>query len=341
MSGTTQRAHTTELPFADALLRTNADGSPVIRAENAIGELRAMFPLPDDAQRQVDDRVVDVGFDRLTLVADLIAEGLTFSLPNWLAVPELYWERSSRAGYAKRTMTPDTRDENQRIDRSGRTLPIYATIDGFEFGIRELLAAQRSGYQIDLAHVEGATRNCNEAIEDAAWNGAGVTFKGNSTPGVLTAPNVNTQAYKDNEAWTAAGHSGEDIVEDVLAMAAKLEAARRFGPYNLYIPTAYGNKLNQDFKANGDSSIRRRLEDLEFGGRNLRVRVADQLPANRTALIQMTRDVIDVVVGQTPTAVSWTDGPGWRRHFAVLACVVPRVRDDAEGKSGIVIGNTT
>lgn len=336
-----QRTHTTDLPFADALLRQNADGTPVIRPENAIGELRSMFPLPDEAQRLIDDRVVNVGFDRLTLVADLIAEGLTYPLPNWLAVPELYWERQGRAGQAQRTMTPDTRTENFKLDRSGRTLPIYATISGFEFGIRELLAAQRAGYQMDLSHVDEATRNDNEAIEDAAINGAGVTFNGNTTPGLLNAPNANTQAYKDNEAWTAAGHSGEDILEDVLNMADKLDTANRPGPYNLYVTNAYNNKLNQDFKANGDKSIRQRLEELEFGGRNLRIRATQKLPANRTVMIQMTSDVIDVVIGQTPTVVSWTDGPGWRRHFAVLACVVPRVRDDYEGKSGIVTGNTT
>jgi uncharacterized linocin/CFP29 family protein len=307
----------------------------------SIADLRALSPLPRNAQDIFDQAVIRVGLQRLAAAADIMAEGLTYSLDDPLSVLEVYWERANEVGHAIRTMSPDARNERQVQQRDGKTIPIYATIDDFSFGVRELRASERNGSPLDTAHVEQATRRVNEAIEDATINGAGVTVGGNGTPGLLNAPNVNTVAYVDNEKWDATGHSGDDILTDVLGMVDQLQAANRFGPYNLLIPTLYGNKLNQDFKANGSLTIRQRLEELEVGGRNLRIRVADQLPVNRTIMYQATSDIVDMIVGQEPTLVSWQDGPGWNFHFAVMAFMVPRVKDDYEDASGICTGNLT
>jgi len=307
----------------------------------SVGAFRAASPLPKDAQELFDRAVVKVGLERLTLVEDLLAEGLTYSLPNWLAVPTIYFEKINRVGHAQRTMVPKARGERQVQDRAGSTLPVFCTWDDFSFGIRELLASERVGAPIDTSHIENATRNVNEGVEDQGINGSGFTVAGHAAPGILNAPNANTYAYAGGEAWDAAGKTGEEILVDFLAMIDKAQADRYYGPYNLYIPTLYGSKLNQDFKANSDKTIRMRLDEVEAGGRPVRIRVADQLPANRTALIQMTSNVIDVVVGQTPTEVSWEDGPGWERFFVVLACIIVRPKSDYEGNSGIVLGFTS
>ncbi len=310
----------------------------------SIDEMRNLAPLPKDAQEAIDSAVIQVGLDRLVITADVMAEGLTFNLPDPLSVLELYWEKQSKAGYAQRTMTPGTRGEDQLSDRTGVRIPIYATTDDFSFGIRVLRAAERAGTPLDTNGVSQATRRVNEAIEDAFINGAGLTVDGETAPGLLNAPNVNTQAYVDTEAWTHANHSGQDILDDVLNMIGTLQADRKFGPYNLYIPTTYGNEINKNFGdgvTTFDMTIRQRLEAIKAGGRDLRIRVADQLPTDRTALVQMTSDVVDVVVGQEPTVVSWQDGPGWNRFFVVLAFMCPRVKDDYDGGSGICVGDTS
>ncbi len=307
----------------------------------SIKEFRGLSPLPEDAQRQIDAAVTRVGRQRLVIVEDLLAEGLTYPLNDWLSVTELAWDKVSEVGHAQRTMVPKARGERQVQDRLRNVLPIYCTWDDFSFNVREMRASERVNAPLDTSHVEQATRRVNEAFEDQAINGIDFNVVGNTAPGILTEDNVNTQAYVGNEAWDNVGHTGDEIYGDVSAMIDKLQAKNYYGPYNLYIPTLYGSKLNQDFKANGDKTIRQRLEEIEAGGRNLRIRVADQLPANRTALIQMTNNVIDVVVGQTPAEVSWEDGAGWERFFVILGCMIVRVKSDYEGKSGIVIGNTT
>lgn len=304
--------------------------------------IRAAAPLPDEAQRVIDNQVIQVGLDRLVIVADMLEAGMTMDLPNAMSVLEVYHERVNKVGHAKRTMTPSARGENQLLDRSGVRTPIYITMDDFSFNIRLLLASRRSGAPLDTAQIAQATRRVNEAIEDAALNGAGFTVDGNSLLGILTAPNANTYSYVDNEAWTAAGHSGEDILDDVLGMIEEAHNDQMYGPYNLYIPPAYGMRIEEDYKSATSGTVRERLESIDIGGgRRLRVRVCDQLGTDRTILMQMTSDVADVIVGQQPTAVSWQDAPGWEFMFAVMAIMVPRVKDSYTGQSGIVLGYTS
>lgn len=307
-----------------------------------IPALRQASPLPDEAQRVIDNAVIGVGLERLVIVGDWLSEGLVYNLPNPLSVTEVYHEKVSKVGHAKRVMNPTSRGENQLLDRSGVRTPVYITMDDFQFPIRTLLASERVGAPLDTAQAAQTTRRVNEAIEDAAINGWNPTVAGNSTYGLLTHPNVNTVAYTGNEAWDAAGHTGEEILTDVLNMIEALQGDRFYGPYNLYVPTSYGIKLMEDFKANSGLTIQRRLEEVQAGGRGLRVRVADNLPADRTVMMQMTSDVADVIVGEQPTLISWTDGgPGWELFFAVLAIMVPRIKSTYTGQSGIVKGYTS
>lgn len=313
----------------------------VLKYHGNIGEIRSAGALPDEAQRLVDTAVVRVGLERLSFVGDLISEGLVFPISNFLGVMEVYWEKEGKIGHAERVMLPTARGERQMPARVGARIPNYLTIDDFSFNVRVLLASERSGAPLDVSMVEQATRRVNEAIEDAGINGAGISVAGHDAPGLLNAPNVNTYQYVGGEAWDVVGHTGEEILSDVLAMIDVLQGDGYYGPYNLYLPTLYGSKLNQDFKSATSGTIRERLEAIEAGGRTIRIRVADRLPANRVALVQMTSNVVDVIVGQQPIPISWEEGPGWDKHFVVLANVVPRIRDDADGKSGIVLGNTT
>jgi uncharacterized linocin/CFP29 family protein len=306
----------------------------------SVAQMRALRPLPENAQKLIDDAVVRVGLDRLAIVADLLAEGLTFNIgQDFWGTTQLQWDTTTEVGHAHRTMDPEARGENQMVDRTGTIIPIYLTWDDFKLGVRTIAASQRGGAPIDTTMVEQATRRVNEAIEDSAINGIAAPVFGSSVPGLLNAPNVNAFTYETNTAWDAAGKTGEEILQDLLGMIDLARTDRKFGPYNLYVNTAYGNKLNEDFKANSDKTIRMRLEEVVAGGRGIRVREADQMPTNRTALVQMTSDVIDVVVGQQPTTVSWDAASGWSTQFVVLACVVPRVKTTASSQSGIVVGN--
>lgn len=304
----------------------------------SIPAFRAASPLPKNTQEVIDNAVVKVGRQRLVIADDMISSGLTYSLPNWLSVPTLTSHKLAEAGHAQRSMVPAPRGERQVQQWTTYTLPVYCTWDDFSFGIRELMAAERVGSPLDTTHVEQATRNVNDAIEDAIINGA-VQVDGLTTPGMLAT--TNTKQYVDSEAWTAANHSGEDILADVLGMIDVAIADKYYGPYNLYVPTTYGSKLNQDFKSATSGTIMERLLSVNAGGRNIVIKTADKLPTDKTLLVQMTSDVLDVIVGQSPAAISWEDGPGMTRNFVVMACIVPRIKSNSDGNFGIVKGYST
>lgn len=304
---------------------------------------RAAAPLEDKAQVVIDRAVVEVGLQRLTFVADLLSEGLTYPLSDPLSVTQLEWSKSSKVGAAQRTMNPSARGENKLPLVLPSRLPIYLTTDTFSLDIRTLKMSRRVGTPLDTSLIKVCTRSVNEAIEDAALNGAttldgqALQDSGYTAPGLLNAPNANAQSITV-AAWTTAT-VGSTVLAEVLAMIGKLQADLKFGPYNLYVGTAIGLALENDFKANGDLTIRQRLEGLTAGGRPLRIRVTDMMPAATVAMVQMTSDVIEIVNGQPPTVIPWTSLDGFTVHNLVMAIMVPRVRSDYNGNSGIVVGS--
>lgn len=306
---------------------------------NSIADLRALSPLPDDAQKLIDDAVIEVGLERLTIFADVMASGLTFPINNPLSVMNVQWEQISKSGGAQRTMSPGARGENQLVDRAIKNIPVYVTTDDFSLNIRTLLASERAGQPLDLTQVKQATRRVNEAFEDSIINGAGLTVGSNATPGILAAPNANTYVYEGSGmAWDNVAKTGEEILTDVLAMIDELQADNMFGPYNLYVPTTYGNKLNQDYKSATSGTILARILELSEVSK---VAVADRLGADRTVLMQMTSDVIDIIDGEQPTVVPYLSPDGFTFYWIVMGIQVPRVKDDYDGQSGICLGFTS
>lgn len=323
-------------PLQQALLRAAEK-----TGELSIASLRSLSPLSDKAQVLIDKAVLEVGLQRLVVTADIMANGLTMPLADPLSVTQIEWEAISKTGGAQRTMSPSARGENQLPDRAIHRLPIYCTTDDFNIPIRTLKMSQRVGQPLDTTLVTQATRRVNEAIEDATINGSGLVVGGYTAPGLLNAPNANT--YTLSTTWTDPTTlqnftAGARIFGDLEAMIGKLQADFKYGPYNLYVGTAYGNALDNDYKANGDMTIRQRLMQMSYGGRPINIKTADQMPATTIVLMQMTDDVVQIVNGQPPTVIPWTSLDGFTLYWLVLAIMVPRVRSDYDGNSGIVIG---
>lgn len=313
----------------------------IVHAES-IADFRNLAPLPSNAERLFDKVLLKVGTRRMTLVKDLIANGQVMPIADPLGTMMLYHEKISRTGAAQMSMVPRPRPQNRLPDREGVSVPIYFTTDDFSISARELRASQRAGSPLDTSNLEDAVLHVNETIENAAWNGCGFAVNGNTAYGVLNHPDVNLfQFGTSGELWSASGHSGDDIVQDTLGMIQLLHDAKKYGPYNLYVPTAVMVKLNEDYSATkGEGTILDRLNKITVNDeRPIRVRVADFLPAGNVALMEMSNSVMDMVIGQEATVLSWDrDGSGFDRDFMVMACAVPRVKSDYSGNSGIVVG---
>lgn len=307
----------------------------------AEGNFRALAPLPENSQKVIDRAVVEVGLDRLTLMADVMAAGLTYNLSDPLSLTQLEWNASNKVGNARRVMSPETRGENFLPDLLPYRLPIYLTISQFELDIRTLRMSQRVGLPLDTANIKSGTRAVNEAMEDAFINGAttldGQALKvaGYSAPGIVNAPGAETQALT-LASWDASP-VGATIFAEVQSMIAKQVANKFYGPYRLYTPTSVGAYLDSDYDTTSGSrglSIRERLSKIP----NLTIATADMLPTTKVILVQMTSDVLDVVVGQKPTVIPWTSVSGFTFYNMIMAIMIPRVKINYNSKAGIVVG---
>lgn len=337
-------------PLSDLVMRALQESGDLSTASLRAPGFRALAPLADKAQVVIDQAVVKVGLQRLSFVADLLSEGLVYPLTDPLSITQLEWNKQNRVGAAQRTMTPSSRTENKMPIVLPSRLPIYLTVDGFELDIRTLKMSQRVGTPLDTSLVESCTRAVNEALEDAALNGATtldgqpLVDAGYSAPGVLNAPNANT--YEMTVDWlgpNTVGTTGPAMVTDLLSMIDKNQADKKYGPYNLYVPTKAFNMMQGDFKANTTDTIFQRLSQITAGGRPVRIREVDMFTGasngQQAVLVQMTSDVVDLVNGQAPTVIPWTSLDGFTIHNIVMAIMIPRVRSDYDGNSGICIGS--
>lgn len=315
-------------------------------------QFRANAPLPDRAQILMDRAVVRVGMSRLTVAADIIAAGLTYPLADPLSVTQLEWNSTNKTGNAQRSMTPEARTENFIPALLANRLPIYLTMSGTFIGIRELRMSQRMGMPLDTAQIEASTRMVNEYVEDATINGAqtidGQEMKvaGYAQPGLLNAPGAVTSILTA-ASWDVTPVAAT-IMAEVQAGLAKLRANKFFGPFTMYVNTEVGATLDNDYTTTTATpiTIRQRLLGLEG---LTAIKTADMIPGGtagtyvgaKVAIIQMTSDVVDMVIGQRPTVIPWTSLTGFTFHNLVMAILIPRFRANYDGVTGIWIGTLT
>lgn len=320
-------------------------------------DIRGLTPLPADIEKQIDGEINVSGQIGLNLVRALINAGLVTPLPNWLGVLYLETAAINNAGVAKQTMEFDVRYERAMQDISTSLIPIYGTWEAFDFGTRLLAVAQSGNWPLQNNMVVQSLYNVNYAIEKQALRGllnpdntAALKINGHTAPGILSS-GAEVVAYKDSEAWTAAGHSGEDVKDDINSLAQNLIDRNFPGPFGLIVGTTYDNKLNDDYKAGGSGSgatttIRQRILENNYGGSPLTiipVPLLDQVDKDYTIMFQMTKTVIDVIVGQGPQQFNWRLGNGPFDAVAsmIIACMITRIHSNYDGDTGIVIGYPT
>lgn len=317
-------------------------------------QFRAHAPMPLHAEELIDREIGQVRLERLSIVAKFITAGLTYPLPNWLAIMNLITQQASKSGAVRRVMNPEGRGYNSMQDLTYTGLPIFATVGDFNLGLRDLLESQRAGMPLDVANAAQIVRRMNESFEDTAIFGfadeAGnpLSIDGKVVPGLLNAPGVNYYQYLagagtgNPRAWDDPLKTGFEIIDgDLQAMISVLQSKRAYGPYCLFVPTTYGNAINRPYNPPyASASIAQRLAEYKTGAfTGIEVVVADRLPANRVVLMDMHKETARMIIGQQPTAVSWTSESGFSYNSLIVGCMVPQYRTDYDGQSGILVGD--
>ena len=311
------------LPMAEMIL--NGFDLKQIRAHDTT--------LRKDEWIEMDNALLQEVSMRLVAVADLIGRGLTYSLPNAMGTTRHEWEKVSDMDPATRSMDGATRGENDRQTFDMDAIPIYITHKDFNMRARHLAATRAGQTPLDTSQIQVAGRLIAESYEDALINGSKLKAGGGlQSYGYLNYTHRNTHSLAT--AWNAATVTGENILTDVLNMIDVAKGDRFFGPYVMYINSKWYTKLNQDFKANSDKSIRSRLMEIEALES---IKELDVLgDTNNVILVQMTRDVVSMVVGEEPRSIVWDSDGGMLINFKVMGISVPKIKSDFSDRCGIV-----
>jgi len=147
---------------------------------------------------------------------------------------------------------------------------------------------------------------------------------------------TSRQQYTSLTDWGSSGITGKEIQNDVLNMIQLMINKKHYGPYGLYIPTAYETSMSEDYTTAYPKSVRTRLmeiEQLEF------IKVADKLADDNVVLVELKPETIRMVVGFQPMVLEWTSHGGMEFEYKVMSIMVPQIRADADGNIGLVHGS--
>jgi uncharacterized linocin/CFP29 family protein len=277
-----------------------------------------------------DTAVIEVARRRLVGIQDLINFGLTFNVPDALGVTQIVWEQIGTMTGAELSMSGLSQTPNDRQEFNLNTMPLPIIHKDFNINIRQLHSSRRIGTPLDVTQAQLSSRIVSEGIETLLFAGSLVLGTNNTIYGYLTAPNRATGSV--TASWTTA--TGTQIVTDTLSMIQKLKDNNMYGPYCMYVPSAVFTAMGADFKAQGDRTILERV--LAIPGIS-QIKESKDLTSSQTVLAQMSSDVIDLVDGMQPTTVEWETEGGMIVNFKVMAIMVPRLKSDFVGQSGVCV----
>lgn len=304
----------------------------LMAANGDLGALRSNSLLRYDEWKRIDDKVVQIARERLRVVSDIQAAGLTVDLGG-LGVLISEYEKIGDMSPAQQSLAGVTEGEEDLPAWSLTGVPVPITHKDFRINVRQLLASRRTGQPLDTTAITIATRKVVELLESTVFNGSGIQIGANRTvPGFLNFADRVTGSLTNND-WANAATTGENILSDTLDMIAAAKAVNFYGPYVMYIPEEYEVVLMADFKTNSDKSIISRLLELSP---LTAIRPASALPTGNVLLVQMTEEVLDMPVGADIQVVEWDTKGGLSMHFKVMTAMVPRLKSDANGATGIV-----
>lgn len=287
--------------------------------------------LRKDEWKEYDKAVREHAQIRLVGIADLINRGLTYNISNGLGKTVFEYEDINELTAAEITMDAVTDTKKDRPKYEMNYLPLPIVHKDYQINIRALSASRTTGAPLDTTLAGMAARKVAEMLETMLFTNVSYTFGGGTIYSYINVDGRNTGSLNAN--WddeSAAG--GESILEDVRAMKQASIDAKHYGPWVLYIPTNFETAIDADFKAASDKTVRQRI--LEIGGIT-DVKVVDTLTSDNVLLVQMTPDVVRLVIGLPITPVEWDEKGGLIVNHKVMTIQVPQIRNDQDGNSGI------
>ena len=312
----------------------NGVAIPVPLVGNATATLRK------DEWRLLDEAVIRAAKPRLKVVSALRGAGLQYTIPNGMGKTIFEYETQSDITPAVASMdglAGGGHEDAPVYELAGLPLPIFSK--KFSISARQLAASRNGGSPLDTSNAELASRRVAELAESFTLGKADVySFGGYSVYGLTNHPNRNTKTLT---APTAGGWAPSTLVSEVLNMKKKSQADGYYGPWMLYNSPDWDEYLDNDYTLQGGNTtsktLRNRLKEIDG---ITDCQTLDYLEDYDLVLVQMSSDVVRMVVGMEMQTIQWETHGGMMMHYMVMCIIVPQLRNDQDGNMGLVHGST-
>lgn len=294
--------------------------------------------LRRDEWKALDEAVINVARERLVGIADLEANNLVYNLNNAMGTTVFEWHDVGDTMEADMTMDGVTRSRGGRTVFQHNYLPIPIIHSDYEINARALSASRSLGNPLDTYAAENAARRVAEKLEDMLFTDITYSYgetdarSRNTIYSYVNFPDKNDIVLSVN--WDDSSKTGAEIIADVLSMKQASIDDYHWGPWKLYIPTAYETVLDSDYDpTTPGTTIRERI--LKISGIS-GITVVDRLSANNVLLVEMKSDTIRLIKGMAMTNLQADTEFGFVNKYKVLTIQVPQIRSDSNGRCGIV-----
>ncbi len=338
-------------PVADRLIACNGDAGILRPWVNKKGQQfyqlkgnkkpvrmtgNATTTMRKDDWLAIDDVVITAAKPRLKAVADLIGAGLTFNM-NGMAASSLQTETQSDMNRASVSMDGMRRNANDRPEFKDQTIPLPIIHKDINFSARNIIISRNGGSPLDLTSIALASARVAEEAEQMLIGNSEVaneyTYGGGTIYGYTDFPDALSKTFTQP---SGAATDGTTFLTEVLAATQQLRDAFHYGPYVLYTGTSWQQFLGADFKAGSDKTLQQRILEIDEISS---IRPLDYLSGFNLIFVQMTPDVVREIMGLSITTVQWETHGGMQKNFKIMAIMVPQLRSDFNGRTGILNGS--
>lgn len=310
-------------------ITTNQDGKPRHFPTNAPATLTR------EGWIYLDQAVQGVALPELRVWGDIIRSGLTFDVPNGMGTIVLQDQTVTDAGAATISMDGLKGSERDRPEFDIRNFPLPIVHGEFSFSARQIAVSRAAGVPLDTTMARMVTRRIVEQVESLTIGTASTySYGGGTVYGLINKPQRITRSLT---LPTAAGWTPSVLVDEVLLMIDDLQAIYFNGPYGMYFSPAWTKYFDSDYSdLYAGQTLRTRLALL--GDIQYMRKLSYGLTGYQIVVFQLTEDVIRAITGMPLTTLQWDSKGGLAKNFKIMAIMVPQVRHNADGVTGICHG---
>lgn len=295
--------------------------------------VNAPASLMRDEWKLLDTAVVEAAKPPLMLVQDVIGRGLTYNVPNGMGKTILEYQTHGDITGATTSMDGMRQSDEDRADFDISGLPLPIVHKDFSFSARQIAVSRNGSMPLDTTTAALAARKVGELLEDYALGVSTFAFGGYTVHGITSHPSRKTKTLT---APTDAGWTPQTLIGELLDMIQLGIADNQYGPYMAYFSPNWTQYLEDDYSAAmPTNTLRQRIAAIES---IVGVRTIPRLTGLQVILVQMTSDVIRMVIGMPVTTLQWESSGGMRIHFKVMAIMVPQVRPDQADNAAVIHG---